>query len=325
MPPSPGPASWAARRLSSRWIFRMWAGSPTSRIRSVPSSGSSSPPTRCSTRSLGRGRSGHGPVTVPKGQSLRCRFQRRRRGRSRRVHLDGLVPRKGLQRENSSDRTPMSARAAAGGQSLGPVRTNQDARRPPGRVPALGQELARCARSDHVLARLDDHDPNAAAEIPEALGHVMSNTLRVLADAAGEDERVEPSERGRHPADGAGDAVGEDRECKPGGRLVGGLELLDVPREPESPSSPDSRSSASSSSSSPSFPPRSRCSTISGSIEPDRVAIGTPSSGLKPMVVSTERPSRTAVTEQPPPRWQTTSRGTGTCSAAHATDSPWKP
>ena len=52
---------------------------------------------------------------------------------------------------------------------------------------------------------------------------------------------------------------------------------------------------------------RRRCSTISGSIEPERVAIGTPSSGLKPIVVSTERPSRTAVTEQPPPRWHTTS------------------
>ena len=36
--------------------------------------------------------------------------------------------------------------------------------------------------------------------------------------------------------------------------------------------------------------------------------MGTPSSGLKPIVVSTERPSSTAVTEQPPPRWQTTSR-----------------
>ena len=70
---------------------------------------------------------------------------------------------------------------------------------------------------------------------------------------------------------------------------------------------------------------RSRCNTISASIDPERVAIGTPSSGLKPIVVSTERPSRTAVTEQPPPRWQTTSRGTRTCSAAHCTERPWKP
>ena len=59
-----------------------------------------------------------------------------------------------------------------------------------------------------------------------------------------------------------------------------------------------------------------------GSTEPERVVIGTPSSGLKPIVVSTERPSRTAVTELPPPRWQTTSRGTRICSAHHCTDSP---
>ena len=56
--------------------------------------------------------------------------------------------------------------------------------------------------------------------------------------------------------------------------------------------------------------PRSRWSSAPGSTEPGAVAIGTPSSGEKPIVVSTERPSRTAVTEQPPPRWQTTSRGT---------------
>ena len=72
-------------------------------------------------------------------------------------------------------------------------------------------------------------------------------------------------------------------------------------------------------------PARCRWRTTSGSIVPERVAIGTPSSGLKPIVVSIERPSSTAVTEQPPPRWQTTSRGTRTRSAAHWTDSPWNP
>ena len=43
-----------------------------------------------------------------------------------------------------------------------------------------------------------------------------------------------------------------------------------------------------------------------GSTEPDRVPIISPSSGVWPMDVSTERPSRTAVTEQPLPRWATT-------------------
>ncbi len=82
------------------------------------------------------------------------------------------------------------------------------------------------------------------------------------------------------------------------------------------------------------MPDRRSTETIApGSTEPERVAIGTPSSGLKPIVVSTERPSRTAVTELPPPRWQTTSRRpsrgrpatSGARSADQATDSPWKP
>src|SRR3954467_11790646 len=58
---------------------------------------------------------------------------------------------------------------------------------------------------------------------------------------------------------------------------------------------------------------------------PERVRIGTPSSGVKPIVVSADRPSRTAVTEQPPPRWQTARRGTRTWLATHSTFSPWKP
>ena len=45
---------------------------------------------------------------------------------------------------------------------------------------------------------------------------------------------------------------------------------------------------------------------IPGSIEPDRVPIIRPSSGVIPIDVATERPPSTAVTEQPPPRWATT-------------------
>ena len=39
---------------------------------------------------------------------------------------------------------------------------------------------------------------------------------------------------------------------------------------------------------------------------PDRLLIGTPSSGVNPIEVSTLRPSRTAHTEEPPPRWVST-------------------
>ena len=59
--------------------------------------------------------------------------------------------------------------------------------------------------------------------------------------------------------------------------------------------------------------------------EPERVAIGTPSSGLKPIEVSMAFPSSTAVTEHPLPRCETTRRPACTCSATDWTASPWKP
>jgi len=45
-----------------------------------------------------------------------------------------------------------------------------------------------------------------------------------------------------------------------------------------------------------------------GSMEPERVPIMIPSSGVNPMLVSTLFPFATAVTEAPLPRWQTMSR-----------------
>ncbi len=45
-----------------------------------------------------------------------------------------------------------------------------------------------------------------------------------------------------------------------------------------------------------------------GSASPERVPITKPSSGVKPRLVSTERPRSTAVIEQPLPRWQVMSR-----------------
>ena len=43
---------------------------------------------------------------------------------------------------------------------------------------------------------------------------------------------------------------------------------------------------------------------MAGSTEPQRVPMGRPSSGVKPIVVSTEMPPSTAVIEEPLPRWQ---------------------
>ena len=46
-------------------------------------------------------------------------------------------------------------------------------------------------------------------------------------------------------------------------------------------------------------------SMIAGSMLPERVPITTPSSGVRPMVVSTHLPFTTALIEDPLPRWQT--------------------
>ena len=70
-----------------------------------------------------------------------------------------------------------------------------------------------------------------------------------------------------------------------------------------------------------------------GSIEPLRVPIIRPSSGVRPIDVATERPPSTAVTEQPLPRCATTrrslsaglARSWAARSADQATDMPWKP
>ncbi len=57
-----------------------------------------------------------------------------------------------------------------------------------------------------------------------------------------------------------------------------------------------------------------------GSMEPERVPIMMPSSGVNPMLVSTLLPLRTAVTDAPFPRWQTISRDefAGTCNSSAA-------
>ena len=58
----------------------------------------------------------------------------------------------------------------------------------------------------------------------------------------------------------------------------------------------------------PARPRSSSHSSRPGSTSPERVAITSPSSGVKPIVVSTERPSRTAASDAPAPRWQVTIR-----------------
>jgi len=63
-------------------------------------------------------------------------------------------------------------------------------------------------------------------------------------------------------------------------------------------------------------------------MSPGRVAIITPPAGVRPIEVSTEWPSRTAVTLQPLPRWAMTIRDGQSWPSWCTTDShesPWKP
>src|SRR5207244_1619464 len=65
------------------------------------------------------------------------------------------------------------------------------------------------------------------AEEPEPVADASADGGGVLADAGGEDERVEPAEGDAHRADRAGDPVRVDVERDPGLPGVRALELLD--------------------------------------------------------------------------------------------------
>src|SRR5437660_574935 len=79
-----------------------------------------------------------------------------------------------------------------------------------------GEQLPGLPRDLEILARLDDEDarPDAAisvagvqrlveldAEVTEARAGACADRRRALADAAGEHERIDSSERGDHRAD----------------------------------------------------------------------------------------------------------------------------
>ena len=72
---------------------------------------------------------------------------------------------------------------------------------------------------------------------------------------------------------------------------------------------------------------------IPASRSPDRVPMGTPARGVKPMEVSTLFPPSTAVTEEPLPKWQvmifSSSMGFPSMAAARPAtylwEVPWKP
>ena len=152
------------------------------------------------------------------------------------------------------------------------------------------------------------HDLDAkVAEEAHTLDDAASEVVRVLADPPGERERVDATARRSHGGDGARNAVHIDLECERRRFAHVASDLL-------------AGQSGETGLAERVLELRHRDETLGQEIDEradrpgagKRVAIGTPSSGVKPIVVSTERPSRTAVTEQPPPRWQTPS-GTCTC------------
>ena len=73
------------------------------------------------------------------------------------------------------------------------------------------------------------------AQKPEATADLLAHPQRALADAGGEDQRVEAAERDGARTHGTGDAVGEDVERKPSAGLVRALDRVVVSVDDERP------------------------------------------------------------------------------------------
>ena len=244
-----------------------------------------------------------------RGRGLRPHQARRRDRGSRTARCDPRRPRRD---PRSSRRVPTpisscspSARAttatASSSRAGGPTRRGDAApharrRRPLARAPRPRAPLSHPPQSRREPCRRDCARRRCATPRKARRPHTSDRTTRgTLPDAAGERDRVESPERGRHRADRARDAVAEDGRAR--ARAAGSAERSSSStprgdaRQPEQP-----RLALEHASSSTPEPPAAQqvAGRSAGSSEPERVAIGTPSSGLKPMVVSTERPSRTA-------------------------------
>ena len=127
----------------------------------------------------------------------------------------------------------------------------------------------------------------------------------MLASAGREDDCVEPVECDGCGRDRLGDPPGVDREREPGSFVSCALGCLvvHVRREPAESEQPGLVLERAVELVEVRVPVAQEVEERAlGRSRPERVAIGSPSSGVKPIVVSTERPSRTAVTEEPPPR-----------------------
>jgi hypothetical protein len=198
------------------------------------------------------------------------------------------------------------------------------------RAPARDLEVL--ARGDHERARRGaPAAPISASAVARALASASSSTprkpeprrrpradlRRVLAHPAGEHERVEAAEGGRHRGDAGAQAVDVDVDRQPGVVVVARQHGAHVGVAGQA-------AQAALASRAPARgrrrrrPWRSSHSTSPGSTLPARVAMTRPSIGVKPIVVSTQRPSRTAASDAPAPRWQLTTRGARGAREAYA-------
>ena len=222
--------------------------------------------------------------------------------------------------EQSSTRRPLHhGPATQPGRSLPPTVNRQHALRLPGHLEVLGG-------GDH------HHGHPCGSGADDSVGG--RHLVRLLFE--GQAEVVEPSDdvgtqqQRRSPRHlrssragpchlrwppwhrfrGRGGARTRRRRARPGRprHRVPRARLADRHSCPTDPFRPESCSSASPSSWTVSSPCCSNHTSKPGSTDPGRVPMTSPSVGVNPMVVSTERPPTTAANEAPLPTWQETTR-----------------
>jgi hypothetical protein len=129
---------------------------------------------------------------------------------------------------------------------------------------------------------------------PVPLGVVSASELG-RNDGAREHNGLRATERGEVRADVFLETIAEHFDGDRRAAVV-------TPLPDESPGKPDRSFSQHSTSVTGTLSTLERCSTIAGSMSPDRVPITSPSSGVRPIDVSTQWPFAIATAEQPLPR-----------------------
>ena len=210
---------------------------------------------------------------------------------------------------------PLVARGHTDAPDRAGDRSRPPARAPPARAP--GSRVAAMSRSPRAgpFASRSIFTPSGARRKAAAARTRAEPSPTPPVKASG----VEAPEHGRHPGHRRGQAAVVDGQGQGRVRVVPrarGLHLPHVGDPAVRPLRPLSWFSARSTSARRDAPPQHQVQRDSGSSEPLRVAITRPSRGPKPIVVSADRPPRTAVADAPPPRWHTTRRSSSAAGPA---------